>query len=254
MRNHKTQAGEVVAKKENWVTVRVWLTKVKRMPAHIIDFIQTLRSGEEGQVGHVSLETAKMYASHWPMACAESPFLAVDSDAYTKELDIQEEEGDADFKMTLYSLDVEKINEAIQRIIERKPEWVLIGDQQGGTKAEVSSAGLSAVSMESGSMESLLKLIGRIVFSKAPVQTKNGPVFLLRAHSCASLVMGLLGVGGIIKLDPGYTQLMDLTIKTPNNMAHYVQEMRKREIKQYPYSQKWAEGDRPLPSKKCTIS
>ncbi len=248
MRKETTPAREVVAKKENWVTVRVWLSKVRQMPAHIATFIAMHPFTKSSKVGHVSLETEEYYASHWPMNDADGPLVAVRAEAAMKEVDINRGGGPADFQMTLYSLDVDKINEAIDRIIDKRPDWVLVGDLHQRPAVEVSRAASRTLSMESSG------LAGKISF-KAPVNTKDGPVHLIGAESCASLVMGLLDVGGIANLDPDYTRAMSLTIKTPNNMARYTQEMREKERRLCPYSETWSEEDRPLTDsrEKCII-
>ncbi len=139
-----------------WVKAHVWQSTVTRNgQEEVASAGEALM--EDKNVGHASVQTETIYASHWPTKDGSQrgplPDLkkGVPLDKRTYEKDRQAEKRDPDSTQTFYSLDVDAIENKYQR---EQSKWALIGDKKAIFNTE-SCSSLSYNLLKEGGINNL---------------------------------------------------------------------------------------------------
>jgi hypothetical protein len=195
---------------DNYCIIYVWVPRDEQ-GRHVGS--TTSVSGRSG-VGHVAIQTKDFYGSFWPdwEIAAEGKTSLVTGgkqtitggqlmDSYnTDKRNEQDDQGnprEADFKIVLYSLDVDQMKKAYDKFESRKGSYTW-------------------------------SLTGRGAFSRVIFGNNDG-------HSCASFVYDLLYHGGLFnKLNYNTDLARDIFIVNPNNMLKLSVNAKNDELKKFP--------------------
>lgn len=119
---------------DSWVRVRVWLPETETKEIEDVSKNHTeiaMLKKETKNVGHVSLETANIYASLWPDP-DDPQDISINSKhkalfVPSNEMDERLEGKPADYIIDLYTLDARKIESKFKQLREATLYWQLFG-------------------------------------------------------------------------------------------------------------------------------
>jgi len=118
-------------KPDNWVNIHVWQsTTVKGSHKGAIKIIKEPIKGKDiGNVGHVSIETANIYASLWPAEPKElkEPVMGTNSPSLKTDMNKDHENKKPDISLTLYSLNKPMLEKKHKERINHM-DWKITGD------------------------------------------------------------------------------------------------------------------------------
>jgi hypothetical protein len=234
------------------VIVRVWKAYVAGKATSTLGWAlaKTLNPKREDiHVGHVSVETIKWYASHWPdpdWKKGENGSTAEVAPARVGQRLRDDKKGEGkrwpDVTAYFYSLNQDAIDGAIEAVQSAGSRWGLLGELRvkGIASAVKLSSGLSKTS--SVASASFWKRLGNSVQVKKE-DPNEAKVEVKGQYSCASLALMLLIAGGIADLNPRFVTLMQQAIITPNAFATFIEEMKRCELIDHPQTAKFPHAE-----------
>lgn len=199
--NNNSSNNRVQLDPKKWTTIRTW-----KMTRRVEGEVQHADNPKEvhkshGNYGHATVETNSFYASFWPTVPFNSnlktPVAAIH--ASSPQEDTFQERRKYDGKVTLYSLDEDKINIEFEKFENER-------NTQGNL---VKASGWSAKGRK--------------------------PLNQYRGENCSGLAYRLLKAGGINELSENCRKLDSkfLTV-TPNEIFECVEDAKKKELEKYP--------------------
>lgn len=202
-----------MASEDNYCVIYVWVPRDED-GNHVGSTLSTFSSGDDGTVGHVSIETKDFYRSFWPnnrvAAEGKTALFAGGTEvvmggyfakSYEEDTRLNHDKDknprNADFKIILYSLDVEHMKKAFDKFETREGFYTW-------------------------------SLAGRGLMSRVLFRRNDG-------DSCASFVYDLLHHGGLFKkLSCNIDLARDIFVANPNNMLKMVVNAKYDELNRHP--------------------
>lgn len=151
---------------DNFVRVRIWASKLPSGNETLgINALLT-----QGNIGHATLETNKIYASIWPEVAARS-FKEGYTPKYedSPQTDALHEGGQPDYVITFYSLDSKAIESFFEKVKEAKEPWSLFGNKFQNNAFSCSS--LTLTMLEVGGINNLADISRKIVSPTSNIVT-----------------------------------------------------------------------------------
>lgn len=157
---------------ENWVRMRFWIARGENEPeleAEEVPKVQTEKGiikKEVKNVGHVSLETSKIYASLWPDS---EDTTAIGLTTQHKVFFMESPEKDElvelrppDYIVDLFSLNVPKIEEKFEEVKTSTTKWQLMGRNKVIGQEGQSCSGQTFELLQAGGLTNQISLFNSI--------------------------------------------------------------------------------------------
>lgn len=148
------------------IIINIWLPKVQGKSTSAKHFLKSYlkeSTRDDDRIGHVSVETPNIYVSWWPNPSDEQQvniFNVVNSQNSTYAQDCENEGGDPNLRICLYSLDIAEVEDCFRHVETSGYGYVLAGDKAVtryfNTQKGQSCAGLAYEILMIGGLKKLI--------------------------------------------------------------------------------------------------